>query len=586
MKFFLADIQWGLFLFLEYLKKIFWLPFFNLPTQQPFRHDNVRILQDVPIPMRDGTRLMADIYTPAAEEPFPVVLIRMPYGKREAYCYMPAHGKYWAKHGYACVIQDVRGKWDSEGSWQPFINEANDGYDTLNWIADQSWCNGNIGMTGESYYGYTQWAVAPLNHPNLKCIVPGNTAADIYGSWMYNNHVFCSKTMGVWLIQMLSKQYNNPFRLNPYHLPLIEMAKQAGLPERDYRACLEHPERDSYWEQINVDRKFDQVRIPVLHWGGWYDVFLQGTLDAWQGMMEKSDPNKQWLIVSPTDHETTPMFTGRIGQMSVGSQAWTYDKVLEFFDHFLMGVENKYSGGPFVEIFTLGDNQWRVETNWPPARAEYTSYFFHSNGAANGLAGDGKLNVVAPQDEPSDHFEYDPARPVNFAEKIDLWHLAEAMKDRTSLEKRQDVLVYNSEPLSSALEVTGPILARIYASSSAKDTDFTATLVDVFPDGYAQLVQEGIVRARYRQKGNPPSLVEPGKIYPFEIDLWATSYVFQPGHRIRVEITSSNFDRYDRNLNTGGTFAQKAEYQAASQTIYHDRSHPSCIILPIIPGRA
>ncbi len=580
MKHLIADMQWGGLRLVEFLKKYLYTPFYTLPHMRPYSHQEIAITRNITISMRDGIRLMADLYKPAGEGPYPVVLIRMPYGKQEAYCYMPAHGKYWARHGYACLIQDVRGKWASEGEWQPFINEAHDGYDTLDWIAGQSWCDGNIGMTGESYYGYTQWAVAALGHPNLKCIVPGNTAADIYGSWMYVDHAFCSKTMGTWLIDMESRSYNNPLRLDHHHLPLIDMGKDAELPDRDYRDCLEHPERDAYWEQINIDRKFDQIKIPILHWGGWYDMFLQGTINAWQEMKMRAD--KQWLLISATDHETTPMFTGQVGKLKVGKQSWSYDRILEFFDHFLKGIENRYADKPSVEIFVMGDNQWRTEQQWPLDRTVYTNYYFHSDGHANGLQGSGRLDIIPQGQETEDHYQYNPNHPVDFAKRIDLWHLAETMEDRSSLEARQDILIYTSDFLSSDLEVTGPVRSNLYAASSAKDTDFTVTLVDVFPDGNAQLVQEGIVRARYRQKENS-ALIEPGKIYQYDIDLWATSYVFQIGHRIRVEISSSNFNRYDRNLNSGSRFAYEDVVFVAKQAVHHDNLYPSCIILPVIP---
>ena len=585
-----SSINWFFFQVWEILRKYFWLPFYNLPTNRSVQYTKININRNVVIPMRDGIKLKADIYLPAKTGKFPVILIRMPYGKQEAYCYMPAHGKYWARYGYGCVIQDVRGKWSSEGVWEPFVNEANDGYDTIDWINKQTWCDGNIGMTGESYYGYTQWAVASLSHPSLKCIVPGNTAADIYGSWMYNSFAFCFKTMGNWLIQMKSRRYNNYLKINSRDLPLNEIADKAGLPSEDYRACLEHPERDAYWDHINVDHKFDQIAIPILHWGGWYDVFLKGTIDAWEGMRKLSDDhqnkNQQWLLISPTDHEITPFFTGRIGKLRVGLDAWSYDRILEFFDHFLKGKENRYSkelSKSHVEIFIMGDNKWRLEKEWPLARTEYTPYYFHSNGSANGLDGNGWLSVSPPEDEPSDKYIYDPEKPVNLSEQIDLWHLAEEMEDRTEFEKREDILIYTSEIFSSEIEVTGPIRASLFAASSAHDTDFTVTLVDVFPDGCSQLVQEGIVRARYRDGENAPSLIEPQKIYHYNVDLWATSYVFKAGHRIRVEVSSSNFDRYDRNLNQGGKFAYEENSCLAHQTIYHNSKYLSCIVLPIIP---
>jgi putative CocE/NonD family hydrolase len=278
------------------------------------------IQRDVWVPMSDGVRLLADVYLPAGpgvEGPFPTILIRMPYGKTEAYCYMPAHGKYWARRGYACVIQDVRGRWGSEGVYEPFVNEAKDGCETLDWVAAQSWCDGAIGMTGESYYGYTQWAVAASGHPNLKCIAPGDTAADIYGSWIYNGNAFCLSTMGGWAYVINGTQDYNEFLMDPWHLPLADMPAAAGHPSKAYSEWMQHPARDAYWDRINHCQHYGDVTIPVLHWGGWYDVFLNGTIGGWEGVRAAADPEvreKQWLMIGATDtnsRRSSPDASGR-----------------------------------------------------------------------------------------------------------------------------------------------------------------------------------------------------------------------------------------------------------------------------------
>jgi len=476
----------------------------------------------------------------------------------------------------------------SEGTFNPMVNEANDGYDTLNWIARQPWCDGNIGMTGESYYGYTQWAVAPLDHPNLKCIVPGETAADIYGAWIYNNNTFCMNTMGVWAYEMNARKMNNPLKLNPWHLPLISMDDDAGVKCEYYTDWIRHPSRDSYWDRINLHQKYSHVKIPVYHWCGWYDVFLPATIDSWLGVKENSDSaearKNQWLLIPPTDHEVTPMDTHRIGKIDIGKEAWTYDRIQRFFDYWLKGIDNGFAKTPRVEIFTMGDNKWRYEDEWPLARTKYTSYYLHSKGHANTLDGDGLLDMRKPGDSLVDNYVYDPNDPITITLGIDLWSMAKELKDRVSVEKRKDVLVYTMPKLNKELEITGPINVTLFAASSATDTDFTATLVDVFPDGYAHMIQEGIVRARYRNSDSEASLIEPGKIYEYTIDLWATSYVVKQGHRIRVEISSSNFNRWDRNPNTGNEFGMDDKVVKATQTIYHDKKHPSHITLPIIPG--
>ena len=583
-----ADLVWAITRVHEdFFVKYFRLPFMSLPTGTPDVYTRVRVKKNVAVPMRDGIKLYANIYKPDADGRFPVILIRLPYGKDEPYCVMPAYGKYFARKGYVCVVQDVRGKYASEGKFEPFINEGADGYDTLDWIAGQPWCDGNIGMTGESYYGYTQWAVAWLNHPNLKCIAPGETFPDIYRIRNYNNSAFCLQTAGTWAYEMNARKMNNPLRLDYWHLPLISMDDDAGVRCDYYKDWIRHPSRDAYWESVNVSQKYNQVKIPVYHWGGWYDVYLRGTISSWRGVKEHSDSmearKNQWLLIAPTDHELTPAETHRIGRIDIGKEAWTYDRLQRFFDYWLKGADNGFDRTPRVEIFTIGDNKWRYEDEWPPARIKYTSYYFHSGGGANTLHGDGLLNTREPGDEPTDGYVYDPNNPVTISLEMQLWSLAQTLKDRSSVEQRADVLVYTTPNLEKDLEITGPITVTLFAASSARDTDFTAALVDVFLDGYTHMIQEGIVRARYRNSDSEASLIEPGKIYQYTIDLWATSYVVKQGHRIRVAISSSNFNRWDRNPNTGHEFGMDAETIKATQTICHDRQHPSHITLPVIP---
>jgi putative CocE/NonD family hydrolase len=560
----------------------------SLPTNTPDVYTRVKVKKNVAVPMRDGIKLYANIYKPDVNGRFPIILIRLPYGKNEPYCVMPAYGKYFARKGYACVVQDVRGKYASQGKFEPFINEAADGYDTLDWIASQPWCDGNIGMTGESYYGYTQWAVACLNHPNLKCIAPGVMTTDLSGQARYNSGAFSLQTAGTWAYEMNARKVNNPLRLDYWHLPLISMDDDAGVRCDYYKDWIRHPSRDAYWEPINVCQKYNQVKIPVYHWGGWYDVYISGTINGWHGVKENSDSTEarknQWLLIAPTDHELTPAETHRIGRIDVGKEAWTYDRLQRFFDYWLKGADNGFDRTPRVEIFTIGDNKWRYEEEWPPARVKYTRYYFHSGGGANTLHGDGLLNTREPGDESTDSYVYDPNNPIKISlGHKELWSLAQTLKDRASVEQRADVLVYTTPNLEKELEITGPITVTLFAASSARDTDFTAALVDVFPDGYIHMIQEGIVRARYRNSDSEASLIEPDKIYEYTIDLWATSYVVKREHRIRVEISSSNFNRWDRNPNTGNEFGMDAETIKATQTIYHDSHHPSYITLPIIP---
>jgi putative CocE/NonD family hydrolase len=586
MKLFLKqDILWMKYRLIEYFKKIFLLQSIKIETQCPDIYPNYAVEKNCAASMRDGVRLYSDVYKPDVPGKFPVILIRMPYGKSEYYCFMPAVGKYWAKKGYACVIQDVRGKWASEGVWKPFIHEAQDGYDTLDWIAAQPWCDGNIGMLGESYFGYTQWAVAPLNHPNLKCIAPGDTAADIYGVWFYVDHAFCQQTMGNWAVSMNSRRWQNYLKSDHWGWPLIQMADKANLSSSHYTEYIKHPERDEYWEGINVDRKYGAIQIPVLIWGGWYDVFLKGTLNDWLGLLANPPKNKDrdniWLLIGPIDHEQTPQETGRIGNLEIGSQAWATDLLVPFFDYYLKGVDNGLKNNPRVKIFVIGDNQWRYENEWPLARTQYVNYYFHGQGNANDATG--LLDTNKPGDEVGEQYVYDPEKPIDITYRSDLWYMAQYLKDRQQVVQRPDVLAYTSSIFEKELEITGPIKVVLYAASSACDTDFTATLVDIFPNGYAHQIQEGIVRAKYRNPSEVPSNIKPGEVYEYIIDLWATSFVVKSGHRLRVEISSSIFNRYDRNPNTGEPFGLAVKPIKASQTVYHNASYPSHITLPVIP---
>ena len=583
-----ADLLWQVLTVKDLYDRYVRLPSATIESSSPDRHAEVVIENDVPIPMRDGVRLYANVYRPQAEAKFPVLVIRLPYGKDEYYCRMPAIGKFWAKKGYAAVIQDVRGKFTSEGTFEPFENEVADGYDTVDWAAKQPWSDGNVGVMGESYYGYTTWAAAVSQHPNLKCIAPANINMDVYSS-AYRQGAFDLQLMGDWAIGMDARTYQNALRLDHWHLPLIAMDEAAGIPSYSYKRLVANPYGGGAWDGINLDGWYDQISIPILHLGGWYDVFLNGTIGDWQEIRSARSalPSAapQWLVLGPWDHESTTDETHRIGQLDIGDRSATtqWDVRQAFFDYCLKGMETELASQPAVQIFVVGDNDWRLEHEWPLARTQYTDYYLHSNGAANTVQGDGSLSPVPPGDEAPDQYTYDPQDPVQYATGVDYWSLAEKMKDRARVEQRDDVLVYTTAALSEDVEITGPISATLYAASSAPDTDFTVALVDVSPDGSTHLVQEGIIRASFREGPDLRSPIEPGKVYEYVLDLWATSYVLKAGHRIRVEVSSSNFDRYDRNPNTGKDFGLGAETVPATQTIYHSSEYPSRITLPVIP---
>lgn len=557
------------------------LPRMRIEAGTPDRHTELSVERDVAVAMRDGVILRHNQFRPAADGRYPTILIRLPYGKDEYYCYMPAIGDFWARKGYACVTQDVRGKWASDGIFEPFEHEVEDGYDTIDWIARQPWSNGTVGVMGESYYGYTTWAAAVCGHPALAAFSPSTFAPDVYTT-TFRQGALNLQAMAIWALLMDGQTYQNVLRVDSATLPLMAMGARAGLHDTIWQSGTGHQTRDAFWDAPRgLHQRYADVTVPGLHLGGWYDNFQPGTFDGWRGVQARSaDANarsNQWLLLGPWDHEYTTDKSHRIGRLEIGENASTtrWDTLQAFFDHFLMGIDNGFETRPKIQYFTIGPNQWRTTNVWPVAEIAPTAYYL--------LPGK-TLNTTPPVAESTDTFRYDPLDPVAISASETMWDRALTLTDRASLARRPDVLVYDSAPLDAHLEITGPITVTLYAASSAVDTDFTATLVDLFPDGYAHLVQEGVVRASFRESDTNPTPIVPGRVYEYTIDLWATSYVIPTGHRIRVEISSSNFDRFDRNLNAGAPFAVSSETMTAVQTVHHSPRYPSHITLPVVPG--
>jgi putative CocE/NonD family hydrolase len=565
--------------------------------KKPLDSDSIRVELDVPIAMRDEVRLFADVYRPSGPGPFPVILTRMPYDKQSSYGMMPALGRFWAQQGYAYVAQDVRGRFKSEGIFGR-VDEISDGYDTIEWISKQPWCNGSIGATGESYYGYTTWAAAVGQHPNLKSIAPVNITPNLFER-RFVNGVFRLQAQGGWALDMDGRDDEDVEAIGWYHLPLISLGDKAGLSDAIYTSWIHNPVLNTFWNERSFHHRYDDIRIPALYIGGWYDQYTKGTIAGWQGVREQSPSletrQMQWMVIGPWDHESVstqfadhPEPLSKIGRVDIGnSAATTYgETLLAFFDYTLKGVDNGFDKTPPVRIFVIGDNEWRFEDKWPLDRMQSTPYYFHSDDSGQSAAAGGSLNITAPENLSDQHqkdsYDYDPADPVVYNLDEDIWSRARYIADRSLIARRADVLTYNTSPLSEAMELTGPLTVTLYAASTAPDTDFTAALVDVFPGGHAQLIQEGILRASFRESDTMPTPIEPGKIYRYEIDLIATSYVVQPGHQLRVEISSSNFPRFARNLNTGNSFGMSDRYDVATQTIYHSADYPSHITLPVI----
>jgi len=567
-------------------------------------HFAVKVERDVPAKMRDGATLRADIYRPDADGEFPVLLQRTPYNKTGwsmNFAYLAA------ARGYVVVIQDVRGRYTSEGVWYPFIHEAEDGYDTVEWAAALPYSDGRVGMFSGSYVGATQMLAATAHPPHLAGICPVVTASNYHDGWTYQGGAFEQWFGESWTSGLAQDTLNRSVQkssnarlgedtlpLNTYPLfnltsPGVVNASTLSLAPY-FLDWLAHPSYDDYWKRLNNENHYADIRVPALHIAAWYDIFLGGSLRNYAGLKAGAATEEarkgQRLLVTIGGHAGGGR---KIGDLDFGPEAAKYDEndaILRWYDFLFKGVQNEFASGKPVTIFVMGLNQWRQEDDWPLARAKTTKYFLHSQGAANSSRGSGSLSTSAPASEPADKFTYDPGKPVPTIGGplcCDPTHLAPGPKDQRTLEERDDVLVYSTPPLEHDLEVTGPVRLEFFASSSAVDTDFTAKLVDVYPDGAAINIAEGILRAKYRDSQETPTLLTPSKVYSLAIDLWATSNVFHAGHRIRLEVSSSNFPRFDRNLNTGESAATSAKWASATNTILHDAAHPSALLLPVVP---
>jgi len=557
------------------------------PFGTAFAQDEPFIFEkNVMIPMRDGTQLAANIFLPKGAEKFPVILLRTPYGKGHE---NRKEFRTYASEGYVTVVQDCRGRGDSKGEWEPFRYDAEDGFDTQEWIGAQPWCNGSIGTTGNSYVGWTQWASAPNASKYLKAMsptVPFSNAYDlayIDGAFQWSALMNWGSKMGG--AQLSGMKDQQAFR----HLPLNDYDANLDHEVSYLEDWIEHPVFDDYWKQRGIGREaYDDITVPILNIGGWYDIFAKATLEMSNGVRHESRDRaarrNQFVVMGPWRHGIGRSMEGGLdfGEEAALNIAQIKRK---WFDYWLKEKETGVQDWPAFQIFVMGENKWRGESEWPLARTQYTPFYLHSAGSANSLKGDGALSAIQPDDaEKSDTFVYDPSDPVPTAGGNILSGAPVGPHDQTQVEQRDDVLVYTSEPLKEGLEVTGPVKAIIYAATTAKDTDFTAKLVDVHPDGKAYNICDGIIRARWRNSRTERDWIEPGKTHRYEIDLWVTSNLFKPGHRIRVEISSSNFPRFNRNPNTGLPFGTSDELQPATQTIFHDAAHASHILLPVIPN--
>ena len=539
----------------------------------------------VPLPGSGGVELSADVYRPAADGKYPVILFRTPYNKNSA---GPLRvGRYFAGRDYVVVYMDVRGRGDSGGEFVPYRNDGRDGYDAIEWCASQPWSSGNVGTLGGSYLGRIQWLAALEQPPHLKAMIPLVTPSDPFVEWPTGQPLPMDISWHHYTSGHVSQNMDAvDWAQVHWHLPLLTMDKLIGRDLPHWRESVEHAQLEAFWEPLRYQNKFDQLAVPALHISGWYDDEQIGTPLNFIGMTtEAKTPEarrSQKLLMGMWPHATNS--TTKLVDIEFGPDAKIdldgYE--LRWFDYWLKGIDNGIMSEPPVRVFVMGDNLWRNENEWPLARTQWTKYYLHSSGKANSRLGDGMLSMTIPGKENPDVYQYDPANPTTFITDASFAQIGSA-DDYQEVEKRDDLLVYSTPELTADVEMTGPIKVHLFAASSAKDTDFMAMLLDVWPNGYVQRLCDGMIRARFRNGMDKPELIEPGKVYEYVIDCWNTSQVFKRGHRIRLQIASSAFPKYDRNLNTGEPMGKSTNMMVATQRIFHDRQHPSHALLPIIP---
>ncbi len=536
---------------------------------------SVRHETKVPVPMRDGVELAAEVYRPDAPGEFPaLMLLRYFRGGHQK-----RRGEFFARRGYAVALVDCRGRYDSEGTWTPYVNDPQDGYDAQQWLGAQPWSNGKIGTFGLSYNAFTSYMAAPLGSPHLKCIFARSGQQTNFGH-LYNDGVMQLNV--IFEFGLHTKQGSQTQRIFPVdhphyrRLPLIEAVDDFAGVEH-VKDWFRHARYDDYWKAYGIKEKYPRITAPAYFITGWYDNLLHENWRNFTGFRERGG--------SEAARRGTKILVGDWAHGGSSGYAGLLDLQLRWYDRWLKGIDNGIDRQPPIKLYVMGRDVWRDEHEWPLARTRFTRFHLHSGGSANGAQGDGVLATrPCPADSPPDRFVYDPENPVfTLGGQISTHRDVRGPKDRRSVQARDDVLVYTTEPLADDVEVTGPVELQLHVASTAVDTDFTATLSDVHPDGTAIHVCEGVRGVTFRESLEEPTPIEPGKVYPLSISLWETSMVFGAGHRIRLEVSSSNFPPYARNQNTGLSLGTSALVKTAEQTVYHDAERPSYLVLPVIP---
>ncbi len=564
----------------------------------------VRLLHGLRLPMRDGVRLSADVYLPRyAQGPFPTIVTRTPYESgRDVFIEL---GVWWAERGYAFVVEDCRGRFESEGVFHAYFRDIEDGYDTLECVAAQAWCNGKIATWGRSYGALTQWLMAPLQSPHLTCMAPHVVCDDFFSDCHYVGGAFqLMLSLGaavIWetnLATVVGSQAAKIFQNHAFwsYLPLIELDEWAiGRKVPYWREWLEHPTYDAYWERCNTMGRYHQITVPTFQQCGFFDPYAAAGFRGFNGMSQHGATpqarTQQRILVGPWTHEVPD--STRMGDMNFGPESLLDIRKEEqrFFDWQLRGIEGAMADEQPIRIFVTGVNRWRCADQWPLPGTRTEPYYMHSNGRAQSDPDDGGLDQKPPGNEPADRFAYDPQDPVptrggNLSVQMMSQNAEDPLLagpvDQRSIEARADVLVYTSPVLAENLIVIGPVQVVLYAASSALDTDFTARLTDVDREGRSLVLCEGILRGRYRKSLTETELLEPGEVDEFKIELCPACHAFLAGHRLRLDISSSNFPRFSRNLNTGEDVATGTRMQTAQQTVLHTAQYPSHVVLPVV----
>ena len=546
------------------------------------------------IPMRDGINLYADVYRPAKAARFPTIIVRTPYGvQREG---AGSHDRLiqFSRMGYAVVNVDTRGRFESDGKWDPFRTEGKDGYDVIEWAAKQPWSTGKVSTQGGSYLGHVQWAAASEQPPSLVAAFPAVASTNLYANWITHGGAFRLAFNFGWGVVRMPYRVMQPqwyftgkdaapelrYETLLRHLPLETMDERAFQhPVKHWREWIQHESYDAYWKEISDEEKFSRVQVPVMTQGGWFDIFLAGTINGFVGV-RKHGANERArqltrMVIGPWGHGPSRKF----GDLDFGDAAerQLFDYESRWQDFHLKGIANGVDKDAPAQIFYMGVNRWRGEQDWPIPGAKDARWYLHEGG---------RLSATAPSGDSSTGYRYDPDDPVPTTGGNNCCGVPTIAGpvEQSPLQSRKDIVRFTSDVLTEPLTIAGPVKMDLHATTDGRDTDWMVKLIDVHPDGKAFPMAEGILRARFRQGLSTPALLEPGTAYRYEIDMVGTALVFQPGHRIRVDITSSNFPQFDRNLNTGDPLGKGTKPRVAQQTIWHSAARPSAIVLPVVRG--